>query len=112
MSFLESSESSRLFIEYALRMFKELNWKAAKPEDCDRPDIIAWGNVNEHGFGCVCVIDPQAQLFKIEQTYRSGNELLSSKCIVHYTDVKIAISRFEHYMDVTGAFYKEGWLNA
>lgn len=104
--------SNSEFIKYAISFFQTLGWKPARPEDCDRPDIIAWGNVDSNGSGCCCVIDDAAKLFKIEQTRRSPNEKLVSSCVVHYDSDKIAIQRFEHYMDVTGMFYKEGWLNA
>lgn len=99
------------FISYALRYFEVLKWKPARPEDCDGPQIIAYGNVDNHGCGCACVIDPVAKLFKIEQSRRSANELLKSQIVVQYTNDVVAINRFEHYMDATGSFYKEAWLN-
>lgn len=106
MSEINNSE----FVQYALKYFDVLKWKPAHPEDCSGPHIIAYGNIDVHGCGCICVIDPVAQLFKIEQHRRSANEILKSQCVVHYDNDKVAIYRFEHYMDKTGMFYKEAWL--
>lgn len=102
-------QNSTEFVDYAIKFFRTLNWVPAPTTELSRPDIIAWGTRDSGEQGCYCVIDTQAKLFKIVQRRCSATEILESKCVVHYDSDKIAIQRFEHYMDVTGMFYKEGW---
>lgn len=98
------------FIKHAFEVFQYLHWKPAKPEDCDGPHIIAYGNVDASGCGSVCVIDTQAKLFKLELKERDNDALIEAKCVYHYDDAKAAIARFDKYLDVIGGFYKDGWL--
>lgn len=98
------------FIKHAYEAFQFLHWKPAKPEDCDGPHIIAYGNVDNTGCGVVCVIDTLANLFKLELKYRDNDAIAEAKCVYHYTDSKSACVRFDKYLDALGGFYKDGWL--
>lgn len=100
------------FIRHALGVFAYLKWKPVHPEECEGPYIIAYGNIDEYGCGCVCVIDTRSNMFKIVQLRRNPIEVLKTEFIVHYgEDLKLAIQRFDHYLDIAGMVFREGWVH-
>lgn len=107
---MNNESVDREFIAYALKFFKELKWKPARPEDLSAPHIIVYGNLDKQGRGTVCVIDPVSRLFKIELNQRSNTDVIKTMCVVNYQNSKEAIMKFEHYMDSVGGFYKDAWL--
>jgi hypothetical protein len=106
-------DTSMELINNAMNYFNALKWHKLPSElSSDPNNDIIWGNVDSHGFGTHVIINRKYSLFKIQTTFRSGNEKLESACVVNYHgDAKLACYRFDHYMDATGAFVKAGWLN-
>ena len=97
-------------IKHAVSMFSTLKWKPVAPAELAANHVIGYGSIDNWGSGCVCIIDPVAKLFQVKLVHKSAREKIVSNCIVNWEDIRVAIDRFDHYMDVTGNFYKEAWL--
>jgi hypothetical protein len=106
----ECVDAAAPFIKHALSWFTELKWKPIPKTELAADYVCGYGNVDAHGNGCVCIIDPVARLFQVKLVQSSGREKIVSNCMVCWSDTKTAIDRFDHYMDVTGNFLKEAWL--
>ena len=97
-------------IKHALSMFNTLRWKPLAKEELAASYVTGYGKVDPWGDGCVCIIDPVARLLQVKLVQKSSREKIVSNCMVNWEDTRVAIDRFDHYMDVTGNFYKEAWL--
>lgn len=100
------------FEKHAIKFFKLLGWKPAKPDTLSAPHLVVWGNVTPDGRGVYCVIDGKAKLFKLQLNLSSINQKLFTKVVVHYQNDIEAITQFEHYMDAFGGFMRDAWIRA
>lgn len=103
-------EAATPLLNHAKTWFDKLKWKPLPSVMLPAWYVSGYGNSDNHGNVCVCIIDPVARLFQVKLVQRSSREKLDSNCIVNWEDTKTAIDRFNHYMDVTGNFLKEAWL--
>jgi len=94
-----------MFIQHALEIFKQLNWRPANPKDLSREDLIVYGNLDATGRGTVCVIDPAAKLFKVELEYRTETTVLSCKVIKKYEEDTNASHLLDECLDAVGGLY-------
>ena len=77
-----------------------------------KENIIVYGTSRKSlRHECFVSIDWKFKLFKIELFRLDDTTKVSSKCVVKYETDKEAIEKFDHFMDATGAFYKEACLN-
>lgn len=97
------------FINQAIEIFQKLNWRPANPADLSKPNLVVWGNLDNEGKGVVCVIDPDAQLFKVELDVRNSDTVVNCKLVRLYKDATNPRYLLESALDALGGLYGDVW---